>query len=78
MSTLPQTETKPSLEKSDLPKPIKVGSSPDDEEDEEDKGKLKPNEGNGADLPNYSWTQTLSDVDIKIPTRVSFVIKLIL
>ncbi|VDP58323.1 unnamed protein product [Schistosoma curassoni] len=75
MSTLPQTEAKPSLEKSDLPKPIKVGSSPDDEEDEEDKGKLKPNEGNGADLPNYSWTQTLSDVDIKIPTRLPHSIK---
>ncbi|CAH8650759.1 unnamed protein product [Schistosoma mattheei] len=75
MPTLPQTEAKPSLEKSDLPKPIKVGSSPDDEEDEEDKGKLKPNEGNGADLPNYSWTQTLSDVDIKIPTRLPHSIK---
>ncbi|VDO47230.1 unnamed protein product [Schistosoma margrebowiei] len=70
-----ELKAKPSLEKSDLPKPIKVGSSPDDEEDEEDKGKLKPNEGNGADLPNYSWTQTLSDVDIKIPTRLPHSIK---
>ncbi|KAK4475505.1 hypothetical protein MN116_002553 [Schistosoma mekongi] len=74
--TLPEAEVKPSLEKPDLPKPIKVGASPDDpDEEEEDKGKLKPNEGNGADLPNYSWYQTLSEVDIKIPTRLPHRIK---
>ena len=47
----------------------------DDEEDEKDKGKLKPNSGNGCDLENYSWTQTLEEVEVRIPFKVNFPIK---
>lgn len=44
----------------------------DEEEDEDDKGKVKPNYGNGADLPNYSWTQTLEELEIRVPLNVNY------
>lgn len=39
----------------------KKAEGSDDEEDEDAKGKMKPNSGNGADLPNYKWIQVIGD-----------------
>lgn len=47
----------------------------DEEEDEDAKGKIKPNSGNGADLPNYKWIQTLQEVEVQIPLNFSFKVK---
>ncbi|XP_021934555.1 nuclear migration protein nudC isoform X2 [Zootermopsis nevadensis] len=47
----------------------------DEEEDPKEKGKLKPNSGNGCDLPNYRWTQTLSEIELRVPIKVSFTIR---
>jgi len=46
----------------------KAGEKKEKQEgDEEDDGKLPPNSGNGSETDRYSWTQTLSEVEVKIP-----------
>jgi len=44
----------------------------DEEEDEADKGKMKPNDRNGADLEKYSWGQTLQELELRVPLGGAF------
>jgi hypothetical protein len=47
----------------------------EEDEDEADKHKLKPNAGNGCDLDDYCWTQTLQEIELRVPLKATFKVK---
>uniref|UniRef100_A0A1I8NLS3 Nuclear migration protein nudC n=1 Tax=Stomoxys calcitrans TaxID=35570 RepID=A0A1I8NLS3_STOCA len=44
----------------------------EDDTEKDEVGKLLPNSGNGCTLDKYMWTQTLGEVELKIPFTVTF------
>ncbi|KAH8372397.1 hypothetical protein KR093_011349 [Drosophila rubida] len=47
----------------------------EDDTEKDEIGKLQPNAGNGCTLDKYMWTQTLQEVELKIPFNVTFALR---
>ncbi|KAH8302993.1 hypothetical protein KR044_012896 [Drosophila immigrans] len=56
----------------DVSKPIE---KVEDDTEKDEVGKLQPNAGNGCTLDKYMWTQTLQEVELKIPFNVTFALR---
>jgi len=54
------------------PEKEKEPTKDEDAEDEDDKGKIKPNSKNGADLEHYNWGQTLEEIELRIPLNGTY------
>lgn len=59
-----QVETSKQTTPTKKEEPVKVSEKIEDDEDESEKGKLRPNSGNGCDLEKYRWIQTLQDIEV--------------
>ena len=70
-ATAPQVIPQP--KKEELSKPVDETKLEEGEESE--KGKLEPNGGNGGNYGKYSFTQTLEEIEVRIPFDVNFKLK---
>lgn len=48
-----------------------LGEATDNPDDPKEKGRLWPNAGNGCNLENYSWTQTLEEIELRVPVKIA-------
>lgn len=54
-----------------ISQPVGIDADSNDENAEKDKDKLQPNEGNGCNLENYRWAQTLEEVELRVPLNLT-------
>ncbi|KJE93002.1 nuclear movement family protein [Capsaspora owczarzaki ATCC 30864] len=55
--------------------PSSTSSAANADEEPLEAGKQRPNPGNGGSTDVYNWAQSLADVEVRIPLKVSFAVK---
>lgn len=50
---------------------LPLGDASDNPQDPKEKDRLWPNTGNGCNLENYRWIQTLDDLELRVPVNVT-------